>query len=50
MTNEYVIVNSKTNTADVWNTIASKYTPSKGEVCVIVPSKGNYLEGSEIDN
>lgn len=38
MSNEYIVVNTKKNTSDVWSTIASSYVPPKGEVCIIVPN------------
>ena len=48
MSNEYIIVNSKTNSDTIWSTIASTYTPSKGEVCVIVPTAGNFIAKENI--
>ena len=38
MSNEYIVVNTKKNSADIWSSIARDYVPSKGEVCVIVPN------------
>ena len=38
MSNEYIVVNTKKNNTTIWSTIASTYTPSAGEVCIIVPS------------
>lgn len=35
--NRYIVVNSKANQSSVWATIGDNYTPSKGEVCIIVP-------------
>lgn len=35
--NRYIVVNTKTKNSAVWETIGNNYTPSKGEVCVIVP-------------
>ena len=35
--NRYIVVNSKANPSSVWATIGDNYTPSKGEVCIIVP-------------
>lgn len=35
--NRYIVVNTKAKNSAVWETIGNNYTPSKGEVCVIVP-------------
>ena len=35
--NRYIVVNTKTKNSAVWETIGANYTPSKGEVCIIVP-------------
>lgn len=35
--NRYIVVNTKKQSSDVWETIGDNYTPSKGEVCIIVP-------------
>lgn len=38
MSNEYIVVNTKKDNKAIWSTIASTYTPSVGEVCIIVPT------------
>ena len=38
MSNEYIVVKATKNDATLWSTIASTYTPSVGEVCIIVPT------------
>ena len=35
--NRYIVVNTKAKNSAVWETIGDNYTPSKGEVCIIVP-------------
>ena len=35
--NRYIVVNTKAKSSTVWETIGDNYTPSKGEVCIIVP-------------
>lgn len=35
--NRYIVVNTKAKNSAVWETIGANYTPSKGEVCIIVP-------------
>ena len=35
--NRYIVVNNKATDTTVWETIGANYTPSKGEVCIIVP-------------
>ena len=44
MSNEYIVVNTKANNTSVWSTLASTYTPSKGEVCIIVPTVKSFLD------
>lgn len=35
--NRYIVVNTKAKNSAVWETIGDNYTPSKGEVCIVVP-------------
>ena len=35
--NRYIVVNTKAKNSAVWETIGANYTPSKGEVCIVVP-------------
>lgn len=35
--NRYIVINTKAKNSAVWETIGDNYTPSKGEVCIIVP-------------
>jgi len=38
LSNEYIVVNTKKENKTIWSTIASTYTPSAGEVCIMVPT------------
>ena len=42
LSNEYIVVNTNKNNQTIWSTIASTYTPSKGEVCIIVPTNSAF--------
>lgn len=53
MSNEYIVLNTKKHDTTFWDTIKSTYTPSAGEVCIIVPSSitnDNKIEVVEYQN